>query len=376
MKRLLLGLASLLALGSALPALAADTTRPTVGLPSPTQATAGAAVTISATVTDTESGIASCNLYVDNDDVGSMSVSGTTASISYAFAQAGIHTMFVFCRDNANNFNSGANASVTVSTATGSGDSTPPSVGLASPPQATVDTAVTISASVSDTGTGVVACQLIVNGFSAGTMTISGGTASRAHTFDNTGTYTVLVQCSDVAGNTGNGLAVTVNVAVASQVPPPALQSELVKLACPAGAAADHYCKAVYFRDTDGKRHAFPNSKVYFSWYEDFSAVKEISANEMSSYPLGEQVTYRPGTKLVKFTTLNSVYAVSRGGVLRWVKTEALATSLYGAEWSKNVDDIPDTFYTAYTFGADINLASDFVVATERASAITIDQNF
>lgn len=363
-------------LAGALPALAADTTRPTVGTPGPEQATAGAASTVSAAVSDTESGIASCNLYVDNEDVGSMIVAGGTASISYAFMQAGIHTMFVFCRDNENNFNSGANASVTVSPASsGSGDVSPPSVGPTSPSVAFVAVPVTISAAVSDTGTGIGHCQLIVNGFGAGTMTVSAGTASRSHTFDATGTHSVFAQCSDLAGNNGTGSATAMTV---SSTPPPApnLQPALIKLACPAGSGADHHCRAVYYRGADGKRHAFPNANIYFTWYPDFSTVKTISAGEMATYPLAKNVTYRPGSRLVKFSTLNNVYAVARGGTLRWVKTEAAAATLYSATWNKGVHDLSDAFYPDYKFGADINIAADFSPSAEMSGTATIDQNF
>ena len=237
MKRFLpSSIAAAVFLSAALPALAADTHRPNVGLPGPNDALAGVPVTISATVSDTESGIASCNLYVDNDDAGAMSVVGNTASVSYTFVQAGIHTIFVFCRDNENNFNSGPNASVTVTTNSGSGDGTPPSVGFVTPSTAAVDIPVSFSAAVSDT-VGVTNCQLLVNGFSKGTMTISGGTASMSYTFDAVGTYTVSAQCADAAGNTGTGPIVSVSVS-ATPPPPPNVQTGLVKLACPTAASA------------------------------------------------------------------------------------------------------------------------------------------
>src|SRR5262249_22936910 len=47
----------------------------------------------------------------------------------------------------------------------------------------------------------------------------------------------------------------------------------LVKLACPAKADVNHPCRAVYFFGNDGKRHAFPNARVYATWYADFSGV-------------------------------------------------------------------------------------------------------
>lgn len=91
--------------------------------------------------------------------------------------------------------------------------------------------------------------------------------------------------------------------------------------------------------------------------------------------PLGKNVTYRPGTRMVKFTTVNNVFVVSRGGVLRWVKTEALAQSLYGADWNTKVDDISDVFYTNYIFSTDINNVLEYNVASETAAAVDIDSS-
>jgi len=150
---------------------------------------------------------------------------------------------------------------------------------------------------------------------------------------------------------------------------------DLVKLPCPAGASANDPCRAVYHVGVDGKRHAFPNQHVYFSWYDDWSGVTEISAGEMAALPLGRNVTYRPGLKLVKFPTVPQTYAVDSGGVLRWVKTEAAAQALYGANWAKTTDDISETFYTDYTFGADINTAADFDAAAVLAAHPTFDSS-
>lgn len=133
---------------------------------------------------------------------------------------------------------------------------------------------------------------------------------------------------------------------------------------------------AVYYIGTDCKRHAFPNSKVYFSWYTDFANVTVVSPSTMASFGLGKAVNYRPAVKMVKFQSLSTVYVVAKGGVLRWVKSEAAANGLYGADWNKQVDDVSDAFFTNYTFGTDVNATGDFVAATELAAAPNISANF
>ncbi len=147
----------------------------------------------------------------------------------------------------------------------------------------------------------------------------------------------------------------------------------LIKLICPSIAPVDHPCKAVYYIGADGKRHAFPNSRVYFSWYVDFNAVHAVTAERLGQYVLGANVTYRPGDRMVKFTTDPKVYAVGDGGVLRWVTTEELATAYYGTQWNKKVDDIVDAFYTNYTFGAAINAEADYSPSGELAASVTLD---
>ena len=149
----------------------------------------------------------------------------------------------------------------------------------------------------------------------------------------------------------------------------------LIKLTCPAGAAADHPCKAVYFYGHDNRRHAFPNEKVFFTWYTGFSTVQNVSAAFLASIALGGNVTYRPGIKMVKFASLDKVYAVALGGTLNWIKTESSAASLYGGDWNKKIDDISDTFFSDYRFGTDITNTVDYDKTTELAVATTIDQN-
>jgi hypothetical protein len=126
---------------------------------------------------------------------------------------------------------------------------------------------------------------------------------------------------------------------------------------------------AVYYVATDGRRHAFSNHKIYFTWYADFAGVQEISLEKLSSIPLGTNVTYKPGVKMVKFTTDDKAYAVSKGGMLHWVTTEAAAIELYGDKWNENIDDISDAFYLDYGFGPpDIASIADFDPATHQAS--------
>jgi hypothetical protein len=57
---------------------------------------------------------------------------------------------------------------------------------------------------------------------------------------------------------------------------------------------------------------------------------------------------------MVKIQTDPKVYAIVRGGLLRWIPTEAKAKELYGANWNKQIDYIPDAFFVDYKIGAPI----------------------
>ena len=130
---------------------------------------------------------------------------------------------------------------------------------------------------------------------------------------------------------------------------------------------------AVYYYGADGKRYVFPNEKTYKTWYSDFSSVKTITDVELEAISIGGNVTYRPGVKMVKIQTDPTVYVVAGGGTLRWVKTEELAKSLYGTNWSEKVEDIPDAFFTNYKTGDDITLVGEFIPVNETAKYASID---
>lgn len=150
-----------------------------------------------------------------------------------------------------------------------------------------------------------------------------------------------------------------------------ASSGDLIKITCTGSNSS--VCDAVYYLGANGKRYVFPNEKGYKTWYSDFSGVKNISQTEMESYPIGGNATYRPGVKMVKITTDPKVYAVSKNGTLRWVTSEAMAKSLYGDMWNKQVDDVPDAFFVNYTIGADITSAGQFDKAAETSGSATIN---
>jgi len=129
---------------------------------------------------------------------------------------------------------------------------------------------------------------------------------------------------------------------------------------------------AVYYFGADGKRYVFPNSASYFSWYDDFASVKTVSDAELAAMPIGGNVTYRPGTRMVKIQTDPKVYAVGRGGVLRHVGSEAVAQCLFGGNWNAQIDDIPDAFFVDYEIGEPVAHCVAYDPGAERLAVPTI----
>lgn len=132
---------------------------------------------------------------------------------------------------------------------------------------------------------------------------------------------------------------------------------------------------SVYYFAENGKRYTFPNEKTYFSWYTNFDTVKTIPDSSLQALPLGGNVTYRPGYKMVKVDTDPRTYAVDGGGVLRHVTSEQIAETLYGLNWNNRIDDIPDAFFVNYQIGAPIEMSSDYNPADVMTLTANISQD-
>lgn len=150
----------------------------------------------------------------------------------------------------------------------------------------------------------------------------------------------------------------------------------LIKSVCLGETDLNDPCRSVYYYATDGKRHAFPNEKVFFTWFDDFDSVVDVSSDFLSDIALGSNVTYHPGTRMVKFLSVPTVYAVVKGGELRSIASEEIATELYGDDWNQQIDDISDAFYGNYTFGEPIESAEDYVPDLAAEAVTTLDDNF
>ncbi len=119
---------------------------------------------------------------------------------------------------------------------------------------------------------------------------------------------------------------------------------------------------SVYYIDTDGTRRPFLDRQTYFTHANSFDGVVTLTDADLAHYPLGKSMLPKAGVVLVKVQSVNAVYAVTEGGVLRWIETEAVAKSLYGNNWADYVIDVPATAWKRFTIGTSVDSANDLTV--------------
>jgi hypothetical protein len=112
---------------------------------------------------------------------------------------------------------------------------------------------------------------------------------------------------------------------------------------------------SIYYIDSAHYKHAFIDEVTYYSWFDDFKDVIEVSKSELDQYPDGKLVTIKAGYRLVTHAGTNKVYAVEPGGILRHIPSEEIAKNLYGPNWTSLVVDIPiSLFISTYVQGDDL----------------------
>lgn len=234
-------------------------------------------------------------------------------------------------------------------------DTAGPTIGEVTPTTATVGVPTTFSVTPKgDAAT--TGCTLLVDGVSAGAMTAKSGTYRAAHSFTTSGHHRLAASCEDGDGNTTVGKPQTIDVGQSSQ----AAEGSVIKSQCAANATASDACHTVYYYGDDGMRHAFPSEGVYKSWYDNFQNVKTVSASFLANLPIGKNVTYRPGSVLVKFFSDAAVFAIDKGARLRHYESASLVTMDYGASWSSLLVTLADILRGNYATGAKIDEAGDY----------------
>ncbi len=116
---------------------------------------------------------------------------------------------------------------------------------------------------------------------------------------------------------------------------------------------------AVYYIDTDNKRHLFVNSVTFWTWYTgSWASIKfdgasknlvTISQADFDNIDNGNNITARPGVRLIKFQNSSKTYAVSANSQLALIPDTATAESIFGSNWATKVITIQNGFENDYT---------------------------
>ena len=188
----------------------ADHTAPTVSITAPASgATVSGTVNVTANASDSGSGMARVDFYLDNV----LTSSDTTAPYAWSWnasAVTGSHTLGAKAFDNAGNSAPATNVTVTV---TAPADTTAPTVSITAPANgASVTGTVNVTANASDSGSGMARVDFLLDG----AVTSSDNAAPYAWSWNSAsttpGSHTLSARAYDVAGNSAPASNVVVTV--------------------------------------------------------------------------------------------------------------------------------------------------------------------
>ncbi len=132
----------------------------------------------------------------------------------------------------------------------------------------------------------------------------------------------------------------------------------------------------IWYIGADCLRHPFPYTKVYFTWYQDYRAVKVVPKTDLLAFAIGSNVTIRPGIGLLKMKSDPRIFVVSGPRQLRWIRSPQAAIDIFGANWNYKIIELPEEFYGDYAVGASVFSKADYDAMVELDAAKTPDQAF
>jgi len=124
----------------------------------------------------------------------------------------------------------------------------------------------------------------------------------------------------------------------------------------------------------DWKLKAKSRQDEWESWHERTKEeIKRIKNKELETIRIGGNVTYKPGVRLIKSVADPKIYAIEKGGVLRWIASEEIVKVLYGKGWQTMVDVLPDPYLVNYSMGSDIKALVDHDPKKQMESVSELD---
>jgi hypothetical protein len=112
----------------------------------------------------------------------------------------------------------------------------------------------------------------------------------------------------------------------------------------------------------DGEFMKVNDEKVYFSWFNSWDNVAEVTPRIMElyleKYGLNGDAPFAPGTR-VKTAGNPRVYVMGTDAKLHWLVSETVADSIYGSYWNNEIIELPHGYLWKYGTGYDLHSSSD-----------------
>lgn len=125
---------------------------------------------------------------------------------------------------------------------------------------------------------------------------------------------------------------------------------------------------AVYIMKADGKKHLFANEPTFWSYYtgawsnlkQDGSVVfiSQVSQADFDFIPIGNNITVKPGSKLIRFSNSPRIYLVYNGNRLKYI-AEQLISKKFGDNWKNTLVTIQGGFENDYDRSDDSQFIDD-----------------
>lgn len=128
----------------------------------------------------------------------------------------------------------------------------------------------------------------------------------------------------------------------------------------------------IYWYGYDQNRYTFISKEAVESWFPESASkppLTKVSDVTLASIALNGFVGYKPGTRLLKISSDEKIYALSAEMLLHWIETEDLIEKIFGPSWKDILITIPDVFFIKYAIGDSIVRFSDYDPKSEREQA-------